>query len=70
MCALVQAGLGISLIPAMACQTPRSPALLYRALSPPKPRRKIVALWPRGHTLGKAPDAFLQYIRDTVAESA
>ena len=45
--ALVAAGLGISLIPAMAARNQREDLPEYRSLPSPRPRRKIVAAWPR-----------------------
>jgi len=45
--ALVAAGLGLSLVPAMAAQTERENLPKYRSLSSPKPQRKIVAVWPK-----------------------
>jgi len=60
--ALVQAGLGVSLIPAMACQAGQPPQLVYRSLSPP-PRRAVVAVWLRARPLGRAAGAFLQHLR-------
>ena len=50
--ALVSAGLGISLVPAMASQTKRAPLLEYRSMTPPKPERKIVAVWPKQRAAG------------------
>ena len=44
---LVHAGLGVSLIPAMAARGGRRAEPKYRSLSGPKPQRKIVAAWPR-----------------------
>jgi LysR family hydrogen peroxide-inducible transcriptional activator len=59
---LVQAGLGISLIPAMATQRNRSHAPKYRSLPKPRPERKIVALWPRHRSPGRAAAEFLKAI--------
>lgn len=44
--ALVHAGLGLSLVPAMARQKGAS-APAYRSLHAPRPTRKIVAVWPK-----------------------
>jgi len=58
--ALVSAGLGLSLIPAMAARIERSDALEYRSIQGPRPKRKIIALWPRQRPLGHAARAFLE----------
>lgn len=68
--ALVQAGMGISLIPAMACQRARPPEPLYRSLSPPLPQRTIVALWLQSRPPGRAAGAFLQHLRKVSAGAA
>lgn len=65
--ALVQAGMGISLIPAMACQAARPPQPHYRSLTPPLPRRSVVAVWLRDRPPGRAAGAFLQHLRETAA---
>jgi LysR family hydrogen peroxide-inducible transcriptional activator len=52
--ALVCAGLGISLIPAMAAQREREDLPEYRSLAPPRPERTIVAVWPKQRPLGRA----------------
>jgi LysR family hydrogen peroxide-inducible transcriptional activator len=57
--ALVAAGLGLSLIPAMAARIKRPNALEYRSLQP-RPERKILAVWPKQHPLGRAAGAFLE----------
>lgn len=67
--ALVQAGMGISLIPAMACQAGRPPQPRYRSLTPPLPRRAIVALWLRDRPPGRAASAFLLHLRKTAAST-
>ena len=59
---LVSAGLGISLIPAMAAQAERSDLPEYRSLSAPRPSRKIVAVWPKRRPPGRAPREFLKMI--------
>lgn len=65
--ALVQAGMGISLIPAMACPTGRPPPPHYRSFSAPKPKRAIVAVWLRIWPPGRATGAFLQLLRTASA---
>jgi LysR family transcriptional regulator, hydrogen peroxide-inducible genes activator len=57
--ALVQAGLGVSLVPAMACQASPASRPRFRSLAPPSPHRSIVAVWLRERVLGRAAEAFL-----------
>ncbi len=59
---LVRAGLGISLVPAMAAQAERSDLPEYRSLSAPRPSRKIVTLWPKQRPPGRAASEFLKMI--------
>lgn len=59
---LVRAGLGLSLIPAMAAQSEREDLPEYRSLSAPRPTRQIVAVWPRQRPLGRAATEFLSMI--------
>lgn len=58
--ALVRSGLGLSLIPVMAAQSNRSDAPEYRSVQPPRPSRKIVAVWPRQRPLRRAAGEFLK----------
>ena len=60
--ALVAAGLGLSLVPAMAAQTERENLPKYRSLSSPKPQRKIVAVWPKQRPPGRAAREFLKLV--------
>jgi LysR family hydrogen peroxide-inducible transcriptional activator len=60
--ALVCAGLGISLIPAMAAQREREDSPEYRSLAAPRPERKIVAVWPKQRPLGRAPSELIRKI--------
>jgi LysR family hydrogen peroxide-inducible transcriptional activator len=60
--ALVCAGLGISLIPAMAARTDREDVPAYRPLQAPRPERRIVAVWPRQRPPGRAATEFLKLI--------
>jgi LysR family hydrogen peroxide-inducible transcriptional activator len=60
--ALVRAGVGLSLIPAMAVLTDRREAPEYRSLATRKPERKIVAAWPKQRPLGRAAVEFLRLI--------
>ncbi len=63
--ALVRAGMGISLLPAMACPPPGSRPAHYRSLAAPTPQRTIVALWLRDRPPSHATSAFLQHVRQT-----
>lgn len=60
---LVNAGLGISLIPRMAVREGRTRPTVCRSLAPPRPERTIVAFWPRRRQLGRAADMFLKLLR-------
>lgn len=51
--ALVAAGLGLALIPAMAVGNRREPGPEYRGFKPPRPERKIVVVWPKQRPLGR-----------------
>jgi LysR family hydrogen peroxide-inducible transcriptional activator len=60
---LVYAGLGISLVPAMARRagTRRSP--VYRSLPAPRPERKIMLVWSRQRPPGRAAAELVQLFR-------
>jgi LysR family hydrogen peroxide-inducible transcriptional activator len=60
--ALVAGGLGISLIPSMAARDQRQDRPQYRSLQDPKPKRKIVAVWPKQHPPRRAAGEFLKMI--------
>ncbi|MEN9678623.1 MAG: hypothetical protein RIS76_4519 [Verrucomicrobiota bacterium] len=60
--ALVHAGLGISLIPAMAMRNGREDAPVYRPLQSPRPKREIVAVWPKQRPPGRAAKEFLKIV--------
>ncbi len=60
--ALVAAGLGISLIPAMAKRSGRKDLPQYRSLQSPKPQRKIIAAWPTQRPPGRAAREFLKTV--------
>jgi LysR family hydrogen peroxide-inducible transcriptional activator len=60
--ALVAAGLGISLIPAMAAHSGREGWPEYRSFQPPKPQRKIIAAWPKQRSIGRAAGEFLKLV--------
>lgn len=57
--ALVQCGMGISLIPEMAVQQAKGAEPVFRSLTDPKPERRIVAFWPKSRPPGRAVEEFL-----------
>ena len=61
--ALVAAGLGVSLVPQMACTSGPVKRLVYRPLQDARPRRTIVALWLRQRPPGRAAREFLKCLR-------
>ena len=67
--ALVTAGMGMSLIPAMAVSGGKKHLPVLRSLGPRKPERSIVAAWPKHRPLGRAAGAFhkvlLSYLQST-----
>jgi DNA-binding transcriptional LysR family regulator len=56
----VRAGLGISLVPAMAVPDDRNHVPEYRSLRSPKPIRQIVAVWSKHRPPGRAASEFLK----------
>jgi LysR family hydrogen peroxide-inducible transcriptional activator len=62
--ALVRAGLGISLIPAMAVESTKGASPIYRSLGHPQPKRDICVVWPRNHPPGVAGQALLRVLRE------
>ncbi len=62
---MVEAGLGISLVPAMAVRKRGRGGPIYRSLAAPKPERKIVAVWSRPRPPGRAAAEFLQAVTST-----
>lgn len=68
--ALVRAGLGISLIPAMAVQPKRADSPVYRSLQKPRPDRKIVAFWPKQRPPGRAAGEFLKMVAARTGQKA
>ena len=66
--ALVQSGLGISLIPRMAIQGAKSKNHYYRSFSPPQPERAIAAIWMISRPPGRAVAALLAML-PSAAES-
>ncbi len=61
--ALVAAGMGISLIPAMACPKSGAAQRLYRPLAAPAPHRSISAVWLEARPPRHAVLAFLEHLR-------
>ena len=59
---LIAAGMGISLIPAMAASMDKKSRLAYRSLSSGKPARSIVAAWPKQRPPGRAAAQFLRML--------
>jgi LysR family hydrogen peroxide-inducible transcriptional activator len=59
---LVQAGIGLSLIPQMAVLKDRKKVPKYRSLAEPKPGRKIVAIWPKQRPPNRAASEFLKLL--------
>ncbi|MDB6064161.1 MAG: Transcriptional regulator, LysR family [Pedosphaera sp.] len=57
---LVRAGLGCSLIPAMAAQSKHGD--LHRSLSAPRPNRRVVAVWPKQRPPSRAASEFLKLV--------
>jgi LysR family hydrogen peroxide-inducible transcriptional activator len=66
---LVRAGLGISLIPAMASRANRQDLPEYRSLAAPRPERKIVAVWPKSRPPGRGAGEFLKMITARFGQS-
>lgn len=60
---LVTAGMGISLVPAMAMREDRKGQPVYRSLSGKKPSRSVVASWPKQRPPGKAASEFLNLLQ-------
>jgi LysR family hydrogen peroxide-inducible transcriptional activator len=61
--ALVCAGLGLSLIPAMAVGVGRRRQPVYRPLQAPRPERKVVAAWPKQRPPGRAAEELLRLVQ-------
>jgi LysR family hydrogen peroxide-inducible transcriptional activator len=61
--ALVAAGLGVSLVPSMACSGEREAGPIYRRLDRPRPTRTVVALWPKQRPLNRAGAEFLRCLK-------
>jgi LysR family hydrogen peroxide-inducible transcriptional activator len=59
---LVRAGLGISLIPAMAAASEGEGQPEYRSLQPPKPSRRIAFVWLKRRPPGRAASELLRFL--------
>ena len=60
---LVRAGLGISLIPAMAAGNAKPGSPVYRPIEGKRPTRNIVAVWHKQRPLSRAATEFLKFVR-------
>ncbi|HWY75917.1 MAG TPA: LysR family transcriptional regulator [Verrucomicrobiae bacterium] len=67
--ALVSAGLGLSLIPAMATRNGRRKMPEYRSLRSPKPQRKIVVVWPKQRAPSRCANEFLRMLEARFVKS-
>lgn len=67
--ALVSAGLGLSLIPAMAARIGRKDLPEYRSIQSSKPQRKIVAVWPKQRHLARGANEFLRMVQACIGKS-
>jgi LysR family hydrogen peroxide-inducible transcriptional activator len=61
--ALVHAGLGISLVPAMAAGMSCAPQPVYRSLDQPRPQRAIGLVWLKQRALSRPADALREFTR-------
>ncbi len=66
---LVCAGLGLSLVPAMAQRTAKRRSPEYRSLQSPQPERKIVLVWPRQRPPGRAASELVKLFTQQSKES-
>lgn len=60
---LVGAGLGVSLVPAMAAGAPPPDGVILRSLHPDPPRRAIAAIWRANKQFGRVPLEFIAFLR-------
>ena len=67
--ALVQAGMGISLVPAMACPADAAARRHYRSLAAPAPQRAIAVAWLATRPPHRGAQAFLQHLRAAAGEA-
>ena len=63
--ALVAAGVGVSLVPKMACQKDRSHQPVYLSLAEPRPQRVISVLWRKEHAPNRAARALLEVMKSS-----
>lgn len=68
--ALVAAGFGVSLIPAMACATGSLPGLVYRSLAAPTPRRVIALCHRKGAYLSRAALRLIHFLQEAAQAKA
>lgn len=61
--ALVQAGLGISLVPKMAVNAGRLAGPVYRSLDDPRPTRAVAVMWPKQRPLSRSGTELLKHLR-------
>lgn len=61
---LVHAGIGLSLIPAMAARPDHPAAPVYRSLNHPRPQRTISALWTKNRPPTRAAGEFLRIVEE------
>jgi LysR family hydrogen peroxide-inducible transcriptional activator len=59
---LVIAGIGISLVPAMAVLSDRADVPVYKSMQAPRPERKIVVVRPKQRSLSRAAAEFVKMI--------
>lgn len=67
--ALVAAGVGVSLIPNMACQSGREQQPAYLSLAGSRPERAIAVIWRKEQHLSRAAAALLEVFRQTTAQA-
>ncbi len=68
--AMVGAGMGISLIPAMATHVTCAGDPVYRRMAAPRPRREIAGAWAKIRGLGRAGKEFLRLVTAVGKETA
>lgn len=68
--ALVAAGVGVSLIPSMACKHQRASEPTYLSLAGKRPERAIAVIWRKEQHLSRVAAAFLEVLRNTAGKGA
>jgi LysR family transcriptional regulator, hydrogen peroxide-inducible genes activator len=63
---LVSAGIGVSIVPAIAAARHNTPQCAYVPLADHELQREIVAVWPRGSARPAAAEAFVDCVREVV----